>query len=329
MSADIIVTGERPSLIELAVAGLVETVERADAERAARERAPHVHRFATTTDARAAIDREEIPDGDVLVVEPENAVGFLVVTLPVAVTANNGAFAAYRALRKPGREYLDGAYTASVDVAEETALALGYTLGEEAGYQNGDRAVCPDGQVRTADFARHLDPADGRRVADVHMTDGAVFPENECRKITEGAITDARKRARRAADTVLTAPQATPEWASAIDTLSESVRYLRKADPDTAAELDAGHGSQLLVIESFRTLVDAGDVLHVFGTRQKVLDAGVRDTHEGPQWWARLCGVDAKDRQRTYREPWTLGLPFAEAVWDLVTVERRIPRLAA
>lgn len=95
-----------------------------DARRAAIE----VRTFDTTEAARAAIDRDELPDGGVFVVDSENVVGFVVVTFPAVLTEERGLFPH---LPKPGRDYMDGDYIDSVVVAEGEARARGFLLRDE------------------------------------------------------------------------------------------------------------------------------------------------------------------------------------------------------
>lgn len=94
----------------------------------ARRDAIPVHRFATTLDAKAAADRDEIADGDVVVVEPEGVVGFLIIAYSCALTEERGALPY---LTKPGRDYMNGQYVNSVVVAEREARALGFLLRDE------------------------------------------------------------------------------------------------------------------------------------------------------------------------------------------------------
>lgn len=110
----------------LAAAALVfgDLVEEADRRRAE----IRVHRFDSTEDVRAAANRDEIGDGDVFVVEPERVTGFLVVTLPVAITEERGSVLH---LNRPAREYAAGEWVDSVVVAERESRALGFLLRDE------------------------------------------------------------------------------------------------------------------------------------------------------------------------------------------------------
>lgn len=88
--------------------------------------APAVHRFASTREAYDATQcRDDIRDGDVLVVESERVVGFLDAAWPVAITEAHGEF---HGLKVPAREHRDGRYAASVERAEEIAAELGFEL---------------------------------------------------------------------------------------------------------------------------------------------------------------------------------------------------------
>ncbi|MEU0627727.1 hypothetical protein [Streptomyces sp. NPDC005989] len=93
---------------------------------------PAVHRFDSTADAYTAADRQEVADGDVLVVESERVVAFAIVTIPVAITEEHGILRRYANLGKPARQYSEGVYTRSVDLAEEIADELGFPLADPA-----------------------------------------------------------------------------------------------------------------------------------------------------------------------------------------------------
>ncbi|MGO4421686.1 hypothetical protein AB4Z54_24025 [Streptomyces sp. MCAF7] len=112
-----------------------EIVEATDKARAAEAAEPKVWHFASSADAYAAADREEVADGDVLVVESERIVGFVVIIRPVAITEQHGAFNRYVNLGKPAREYAKGTWTRSVERAEQVAIELGYTLADPSAAQ--------------------------------------------------------------------------------------------------------------------------------------------------------------------------------------------------
>ncbi|MBA0053474.1 hypothetical protein E0L36_22120 [Streptomyces sp. AJS327] len=98
-----------------------EIVAETDARREARAELK-IHRFDSTAEARAACDRDEIADGDVLVVDSEQVVGFLVVAFPAAITEERGTFGQ---LPTPAHEYADGSYADSAHLAEYQARVLG------------------------------------------------------------------------------------------------------------------------------------------------------------------------------------------------------------
>ncbi|MER6559763.1 hypothetical protein ABT300_18915 [Streptomyces sp. NPDC001027] len=112
-----------------------EIVEATDKARAAKEAGPKVWHFASSADARTAADREQVADGDVLVVESERIVGFVVIHLPVAITEQHGAFHSYEKLAKPARDYCKGDYIPSVERAEQVAIELGYELADPSAAQ--------------------------------------------------------------------------------------------------------------------------------------------------------------------------------------------------
>ncbi|WP_228980200.1 hypothetical protein [Streptomyces sp. DH12] len=107
-----------------------------------------VHHFETTQAAREAADRDEIADGDVIVIDAEQVVGFLVIAFPTALTEERGTFPH---LTKPGRDYMSGEYMDSVVVAEREARARGFLLRDE------------DAQDRIRSM-RHLATASAERV---------------------------------------------------------------------------------------------------------------------------------------------------------------------
>ncbi|MDQ0762042.1 hypothetical protein [Streptomyces canus] len=112
-----------------------EIVDATDKARAAEAAEPKVWHFASSNDARTAADREEVADGDVLVVESERIVGFTVGVLPVAITEQHGAFNRYANLGKPAREYAEGSWTRSVERAEQVAIELDYALADPSAAQ--------------------------------------------------------------------------------------------------------------------------------------------------------------------------------------------------
>ncbi|MFI5799085.1 hypothetical protein [Streptomyces sp. NPDC051677] len=110
--------GVKLSITTLTDAGVV-TVEDPAA-------APAVHRFGSTSEAYDATQcRDDIRDGDVLVVESERVVGFLDAAWPVAITEAHGEF---HGLKIPAREHKDGRFAASADCAERIAAELDFPL---------------------------------------------------------------------------------------------------------------------------------------------------------------------------------------------------------
>ncbi|MGW3827819.1 hypothetical protein ACWEAF_37530 [Streptomyces sp. NPDC005071] len=101
-----------------------------DAERAAEDAAPPVHRFDDTSEAYDATQcRDDIRDGDVLVVESEKVVGFLVEAWPIAITEVSGEF---HGLTVRVGEFRDGRYLASAERAIELAGELGFPVRQSA-----------------------------------------------------------------------------------------------------------------------------------------------------------------------------------------------------
>jgi hypothetical protein len=98
------------------------------AEHAPRQAPTAVHRFDSTAQVREAADDDRLADGDVFVVEAEGVAGFVVVVTPAVITENRGCLTA---LHRPARDYCEGAYSASADVAEREADALGLAVAAE------------------------------------------------------------------------------------------------------------------------------------------------------------------------------------------------------
>lgn len=327
----------RQPLIAAATA-LGETVARVDAERAARARTPLVHHFPSTTDALDAIDADRLTDGDAIVVEAEGVVGMVIVAWAVAITEETGAFRPYSILRAPGRDYAGGAWTRTVDVAEETARQLGYRLGEPGGFRRGDRALCSDDRVRTVAKVKEKASRTPEFAGDpdastwVFMDDGTAHRLETCEKVDRQRIAKARRAADEAAARVCRKPDPEdPAWLAVVDELTQAMTYLRKTDPEAAADLAETGRQRRLTMEIPRSLLAPGDVLHELGARLEVRDTGVSDAEPGGvcQWWAELLGVTEADRRATFRQAWTISLPLGQAAWDVVTVERMIPCLTA
>ncbi|MFE0189307.1 hypothetical protein [Streptomyces sp. NPDC058989] len=105
----------------------VEDVEQGGTEHA--EQAPVAHRFGWTSAAYNATQcRGDIRDGDVLVIEREQVVGFLRSAWPGAITAAHGELHTFTT---DPRKIDGGRYAASVDLAEQIARDLGAPLAIE------------------------------------------------------------------------------------------------------------------------------------------------------------------------------------------------------
>ncbi|MFD8545026.1 hypothetical protein [Streptomyces sp. NPDC059649] len=114
-------------VITAAPAQSAEDVEQGGAERT--EQAPAVHHFGSTGEAYNVTQcRDDILDGDVLVIEREQVVGFLRSAWPGAITAAHGELHTFTA---GPRTIDDGRYAASVDLAEQIARDLGAPLAIE------------------------------------------------------------------------------------------------------------------------------------------------------------------------------------------------------
>ncbi|MER7477371.1 hypothetical protein ABTX60_06910 [Streptomyces sp. NPDC126510] len=110
---------------------LGQIIDAVDTARAvADETKPKVWHFASSTDAHAAADKGQVKDRDILVVESERVVGFVVIIRPVAITDRHGAFHPHSHLPKPAREFCHGDYAYSAEQAEQIAIDLGYALAD-------------------------------------------------------------------------------------------------------------------------------------------------------------------------------------------------------
>jgi hypothetical protein len=88
-----------------------------------------VHRFDSTEEAYNATQcRDDIRDGDVLVVEREGVVGFLRCAWPAAITAEHGEL---HTVEGDPRTLDDGRYVASIEAAEKIAAEQGFALAEQ------------------------------------------------------------------------------------------------------------------------------------------------------------------------------------------------------
>lgn len=100
---------------------------------------PAVHRFDSTEDAYTATQtRDDIRDGDVLVIPSERVAGFLLKAWPVAVTAQRGGLHGTTDGADPA-EIEGGRYVASVDVARRIAR-------DEFGTDNDGQAARQTGE---------------------------------------------------------------------------------------------------------------------------------------------------------------------------------------
>ncbi|MGW4731791.1 hypothetical protein ACWEQC_21955 [Streptomyces shenzhenensis] len=193
---------------------IIEAVDTARA--AAEETKPKVWHFASTADARAAADQEQVADGDVVVVESERAVGFVVVIGPVAITEQHGAFDAYSKLGKPAREYCKGVYTPSAERAEQVAIELGYKLADPSAAQTARIAA---GLPIAFETPRMLiEPADvlhafGARlnVVDTGVRINPATSQGEWWVLVEGATEEDQRRTYRG-QWAFAVPVATAAW---------------------------------------------------------------------------------------------------------------------
>ncbi|MCR8576175.1 hypothetical protein [Streptomyces sp. Isolate_219] len=98
-------------------------------KRAGHAPARMVHRFEDTADAYNSTQvRDDIRDGDVLVIESEGVVAFLRTAWPAAITAERGEL---HSVDGDPRTLDDGRYAASVEDAEKIAREHGFALPEQ------------------------------------------------------------------------------------------------------------------------------------------------------------------------------------------------------
>ncbi|WP_432001764.1 hypothetical protein [Streptomyces sioyaensis] len=115
--------------VRVILAAPVQPVEDVEQDEAEDEQAPVVHRFGRTSTAYNATQcRGDIRDGDVLVIEREQVVGFLRSAWPGAITAAHGELHTFTA---DPPKIDDGRYATSVDLAEQVARDLGAPLAIE------------------------------------------------------------------------------------------------------------------------------------------------------------------------------------------------------
>ncbi|MCC9309889.1 hypothetical protein LN042_22925 [Kitasatospora sp. RB6PN24] len=135
---------------------------------------PAVHRFDSTAEAYDATQcDEEIRDGDVLVIEAESVVGFLVKAWPVSATAARGELHGFQG---PIEEFKGGAYVASHRAACVLAAELGFEVAAPAGAPEAEAAAAPADEEPTA-------PApEGRAVVEFYSA--VLFPGNREQRLT-------------------------------------------------------------------------------------------------------------------------------------------------
>ncbi|MEV8169604.1 hypothetical protein AB0O70_16915 [Microbacterium paraoxydans] len=127
------------------------------------EQAPTVHHFDDTTEAYNATQcRDDIHDGDVLVIASESVVGFLRAAWPGAITAAHGELHTFTA---DPRTIDDGKYAGSVELAEQIARELGAPLPDEQQVVEGvvvEHAGAAEGSL--PEHATHPDVVAARSV---------------------------------------------------------------------------------------------------------------------------------------------------------------------
>ncbi|WP_284576741.1 hypothetical protein [Streptomyces sp. 2P-4] len=313
----------------------VETVDAPAAETAESTPAPApaVHHFDSTEEAYNATQcRDDIDDGDVLVIETAGVVGFLRSAWPGAITTAHGELHTFTA---SARSIDDGKYAASVDLAEQIANEHGFEVNElhatpapavedtpaaPVTFEQGDRVLCVDGLARTV---KYVDVVDGRRW--VHTTDYSAWLAKDSVRIDDSRVPAARETALSAAAAIRNGGE-TPD-PEAVAELGAALRYLRHADPAAHADLIADAPRR--TIRVMRADVAPGDVLQEQGPHT-VLDVCMtgEDT-EDARWWAKILGATKDVRAYTGRKPWNTALRLDLARTDEVTVQRPLPTAPA
>ncbi|MEV3895346.1 hypothetical protein [Streptomyces anulatus] len=291
--------------------------------------APAVHRFTSTEEAYDETQtRDDIRDGDVLVIESENVVGFLRSAWPGAITAEHGELHTFT---RSARLIDNGKYVASVDLAEKTAQEIGADVdpthagpdtanavpADAATFAEGDRVLCVDGLVRTATYT---EIRDGRTW--VFMADRSAWHVTSSQQIDTSRVDETVADAHRAA----AALRARPDAPNPVDVarLGSALRYLRQADPARHAALieNADH----IAVQVTRTEFAPGDIHDVMGLPHVIVDvclAGLDS--DAPRWWAKVLGTTKEARACSGRKPWETALRLDLAATSTETVQRPLP----
>ncbi|MFI5686773.1 hypothetical protein [Streptomyces sp. NPDC051636] len=166
------------------------TAERLNREHAeARAVGPIVHRFHSTREAYDATQtRDHIRDGDVLVIEREQVVGFLRSAWPTAITEARGEL---HGLTVPAHEYEQGRYAASAARAAQLAAEHGFVvakLHEQPATPAVESATVPGALVDPWTWIRRPASSDDTRrvvpAAEQRIVEGVVV---EHAGVTEGS----------------------------------------------------------------------------------------------------------------------------------------------
>ncbi|MFZ4266568.1 hypothetical protein [Streptomyces arboris] len=297
--------------------------------------APAVHRFTSTSEAYDETQtRDDIRDGDVLVVESEKVVGFLRSAWPGAITTEHGELHTFT---RPARVIDQGKYVASVDLAEELAREIGADVdplhagpdpdganvvpAADATFAKGDRVLCTDGLVRTA---THTEVKRGRTW--VYMEERGAWPAESSQRIETGRADEHAADAHRAAAEIRA--QADAPNPGAVAQLGAALRWLRQADPARHAALiaDADH----ITVEVTRAELAPGDIINELGLPHVVVDVCLSslDT-DAPRWWAHILGATEEARAYSGRKPWETALRLDLAGTTTETVQRPLPAAPA
>ncbi|MFF3096775.1 hypothetical protein [Streptomyces cyaneofuscatus] len=297
--------------------------------------APAVHRFTSTSEAYDETQtRDDIRDGDVLVIESEKVVGFLRSAWPGAITTEHGELHTFTS---PARVIDQGKYVASVDLAEELAREIGADVDPlhagpdpdganvvpdaDATFAKGDRVLCIDGLVRTA---THTEVKRGRTW--VYMEERGAWPAESSQRIETGRADEHVADAHRAA-AALRAQADTPNPAD-VAQLGAALRWLRQADPARHAALiaDADH----ITVEVTRAELAPGDIINELGLPHVVIDVCLSGLDsDAPRWWAHILGATEEARAYSGRKPWETALRLDLAGTTTETAQRPLPAAPA
>ncbi|MER5638294.1 hypothetical protein ABT095_15195 [Kitasatospora sp. NPDC002227] len=238
---------------------------------------PAVHRFDSTAEAYDATQcDEEIRDGDVLVIESEGVVGFLVEAWPVAVTAVRGELHGFEG---PVEDFEDGAYIASHRAAS--------VLAAELGFEAAAPVAVPEAEAAVEEPAAPA--AEGRAV--VEFCSAVLSPGYKEHRLTVRPVG--------AGDPLLYVPMPYHPYPDVDGILAafgwrtvESFRYVASANRDRAVAVPAEPADTpeaAALRDAFARFTGAQETARSFGNNPHMLPA-LTDGEEHPIGWTFRIG---------------------------------------